>query len=103
MRRWRRPIDSITDFVDSIETIIGIVTQVRVSGPQRYDPSPMGVRALELGTGQPVALRGPGRISLQVRLRYRLDHDDEGWGAQIVAYQYALLDQREQETDRAGS
>ena len=49
------------------------------------------------GVDRPAPLRGSARISLQVRLRYRLDQTDDGWGVQIAAYQYALLDQREQE------
>src|SRR5437763_6730986 len=96
MPRWRRPNDAVQDFVNTINSLIGLVTPVRTRAPGRYDPSPAALRSLELGTGLPVPLRGPDRVSLQARLRYRLNQDADGWWATIVAYQYALLDQREQ-------
>ena len=34
---------------------------------------------------------------VRVRLRYRLDQNDEAWGIRIGAYQYALLNQQDQE------
>jgi hypothetical protein len=98
MPRWRRPTEAITDFVDSIKAIIRIVTPIPIDTPDRYNPSPALVRSLELGADRPVPLRGPGRISFQIRLRYQIiGGDDDGWGVQIVAYQYALLDRHEHE------
>jgi hypothetical protein len=97
MPRWRRSVDAIANFNALIKSVIRTVTPVAVDTPRRYEPSTTILRTVELNEGQPVPLRGPGRISLQVRLRYRLNQDDDGWWVTIAAYQYALFDEREQE------
>jgi hypothetical protein len=97
MPRWRRPADALEDFQKTIRAIVALVTEVPVRDPERFNPSPVLVRSITFSPDRPVPLRGPSRIALLVRLRYRLADDDDGWWTQIVAYQYALLDQRGQE------
>jgi hypothetical protein len=97
MLRWRRPREADEHFVDSIKEALRVVTPVPADTPGRFDPSPGVLHVLELGADRPVPLRGQGRISLRFRLCYRLDQDADGWWAQVAAYQYTLLDYREQE------
>src|SRR4051794_482521 len=91
----RRSVDANRDFVNSVEATVRLVTPAPV---RARDGQPALLRSLILDEGQPVPLRGPGRISLQVRLRYRLVNDDDGWSVRIVAYQYAILDRMERES-----
>jgi hypothetical protein len=96
MLNRRRAAEAVRTFADSIEAITRLVTPVSVRARGGYDASP-GPHDLLLGKGQRVPLRGPARIRLQVRLRYRLVEGEDGWRGEIAAYQYGLLDADEHE------
>ena len=95
MLNQRQQRDVHREFLNAVRSITQLVTPVALDVPDVR--SVREVRSLALGKGRPVPLRGPGRVSLQVRLRYRLIEDAEGWSVRIVAYQYAILDQTERE------
>jgi len=97
MPRRRRPKDAIQIFLDTIDSIFGLVTPVPVDAPRRYDPSPALLRrpgAWHRPAGA-VAWTCPHLAPASAALPPQPGRG--GWWAQIGAYQYTLLDQGEQE------
>jgi hypothetical protein len=90
----RTPREAVRNFVDTLQRALACVTPTVVDVGGGYYPAEEPHR-LTLRAGEPVRLRGVARISLSVRMRYRIvEAPGPGgpWNVNIVAYQHALWD-----------
>jgi hypothetical protein len=88
-----KPKDAVKAFVEPIQDALGCFVDGKVS-VDRYDDDNEGV--LTVNRGDSFKLRGPGKLSLTVSMRYRLDHlpDDKirgPWKVHTSGWMYRIL------------
>jgi hypothetical protein len=91
--------ESITIYIGALQRATSCVTPQVYTTPGAYQ-SRSGLVDVLLGSGEPVRLRGPGRIHLRVRLRARVTQADPPrglWDAETAAYEYRISDQDDRE------
>lgn len=91
--------ESITIYIGALQRATSCVTPRVYTTPGAYQ-SRSGLVDVLLGSGEPVRLRGPGRIHLRVRLRARVTQADPPrglWDAETAAYEYRLSDHDDRE------
>ena len=85
--------EAVEHILTDLRQAVGCITQapLTVRQSRREDAQTFQVA---LGDGRPVALGGSPALSLVVRLRIRLDHNDSGagWDPRVMAYWFALMD-----------
>jgi hypothetical protein len=90
--------EAIDRYIVSLGRIVSCVTRTIMTDNRASRRRPGNLINVVLSKGEPVQLRGPGRLHLRVRMRLRIvEAGGRLWDAETAAYEYRLSDADDRE------